>query len=181
MEIYNFKNEGVYVIVNLVNNEMYIGSSMNLGNRKTKHFSLLNHNKNPNNLLQSAVNKHGIENFKFGVLEYCTEFLLKREQYFVDKLNPVYNITRDIINNTPSEESKKKMSISRLKLFKEGMKPNGSKSIIQTDLEGNFINEYSSIRQASIQLGMDRSEIQRVLYGKYKQMNGYMFSYKLVL
>ena len=181
MEIYNFKNEGVYVIVNLINNEMYIGSSMNLGNRKTKHFSLLKNNKNPNNLLQSAVNKYGIENFEFGILEYCTESLLEREQYFVNKLNPVYNITRDIINNTPSEESKKKMSISRLKLFQKGLKPNGSKPIIQTDLKGNFIKEYSSIRQASIELNMDRSGIQRVLYGKYKQMNGYIFKYKLVL
>ena len=107
--------------------------------------------------------------------------MTQREQYFVDFLNPVYNITRDIINNTPSEESKKKMSISRLKLFQEGLKPNGSKPIIQTDLEGNFIKEYSSIRQASIELNMDRSGIQRVLYGKYKQMNGFKFSYKLVL
>ena len=97
MDIYNFKNEGVYAIINLINNKMYIGGSMNLGNRKTKHFSLLNNNKHPNHLLQSAVNEFGIENFKFGILEYCTESLIEKEQYFVDKLNPSYNITKDVI------------------------------------------------------------------------------------
>ena len=181
MEIYDFKNEGVYCIFNKVTNEMYIGSSMNLGNRKTKHFTLLKNNKHPNNLLQNAVNQYNIENFEFGILEYCTEFLIEKEQNFVNQLNPSYNITKDVINNTPSEESRKKMSESRLKLFEKGMIANGSKSIIQTDLDGNFIKEFQSIRQASIQLNIDRSGIQRVLLGKYKQMKGYIFKYKLVL
>lgn len=181
MEIYDFKNEGVYCIFNKVTNEMYIGSSMNLGNRKTKHFTLLKNNKHQNHLLQNAVNQYGIENFEFCVLEYCTKFLLEKEQKFVNQLNPSYNITKDVINNTPSEESRKKMSESRLKLFEKGMIANGSKSIIQTDLDGNFIKEFQSIRQASIQLNMDRSGIQRVLCGKCKQMKGYKFTYKLVL
>ena len=172
---------GIYQIKNLVNDDVYIGSAMDFYQRKKKHFNSLKNKNHHSRYLQNAVNKYGIENFEFGILEYCTESLLEREQYFVNKLNPVYNITRDIINNTPSEESKKKMSISRLKLFQKGLKPNGSKPIIQTDLKGNFIKEYSSIRQASIELNMDRSGIQRVLYGKYKQMNGYIFKYKLVL
>lgn len=181
MEILEFKNEGIYLIYNQVNNDCYIGHSMNVGNRKTKHISLLSNNKHSNELLQNAVNQYGIENFKIGVLEYTTENLLEKEQKYVDILKPKYNITKDVINNTPSLESRRKMSKTRLKMYEKGLKPNGAKPIIQTDLNGNFIKEFRSVRQASIQLKIDKSAIHRVLCGKYKQMKSFIFLYKKVL
>lgn len=173
-----FKNEGVYCLINEQNNRMYIGSSMNLGNRKTKHFSLLKHNKHQNHLLQADVNQFGIESFKFKILKYCKTQLKIEEQYFCDELRPYYNITKDVIRNTPSEKSRKKMSKTRLEMYKNGLKPNGAKPIIQKSIDGDFITEHNSIMEASRVTGIDRSAIQRVLYGKYKQMKGFIFHYK---
>lgn len=179
MKIKNFKNEGIYVLLNVVNKESYIGSSTNLGNRKTKHISLLKNGKHENHLLQKAVKTYGIENFQFGILKYCDKNLKKEEQFYIDKYKPSYNITKDAINNTPSLSSRKKMSITRKKLYKEGiLKPKG-KAILQYDLENNFIKEFPTVASASRKLNIDKGGIHRVLSKKYKQMKGFKFEYKL--
>lgn len=179
MIIHTFLNEGIYCIQNLITNDLYIGSSTNIGNRKTKHESLLKNNKHDNHLLQSAVNQYGIENFKTGVLEYTTENLKEKEQYYLDLLNPIYNITRDVILNTPSLSSRAKMSSTRKRLMDEGIiKKQGCRAIVMKDLEGNFISEYESVMEGARQTGFSKSGIQLILRGKYKQWKGHVFEYK---
>lgn len=175
-----FKNEGVYVIVNEVNNRIYIGSSINLGNRKSKHFALLTHNKHSNHLLQTDFNQFGIDSFNFMVLKYCRTELRKEEQYFFNELRPYYNITKDAIKNIPSKSSRKKMSITRKKLMKEGViEPTNCKIVIQKNLNDEFIQEYESINDAARQIGIHPTSIQRVLKGTYEQSNGFKFYYKI--
>lgn len=174
-----FQNQGIYCIINTVTKEMYIGHSTNLGNRLTKHTSLLKHNKHANKGLQEAVNRYGIEMFEFSVLEYCEQDFLSREQFYINKHNPVYNIYKDVVNYKVPDSMRQQMSVTRKKLYQEGkLAINCAKKIIQTDLEDNFIAEYSSIMEASRSLKLHRTSIQRVLYGKAKQMKGYIFYYK---
>lgn len=52
------------------------------------------------------------------------------------------------------------------------------KPVIQCDLDGNFIREFSSIKQASKETGAQRTTISGVLTGKYKSANGFIFVYK---
>lgn len=84
---------GVYKIENQITKDIYIGSSVHLANRKSRHFKDLEKNIHHSIILQRAVNKYGIENFIFIVLENCEkEALLIREQYYLDTLLPLYNI-----------------------------------------------------------------------------------------
>ena len=139
----------------------------------------MKNNKHDNHLLQSAVNQYGIENFKTGVLEYTTENLKEKEQYYVDLLNPKYNITRDVILNTPSLSSRAKMSSTRKRLMSEGIiKPQGCRAIVMKDMEGKFVSEHVSIMDAVRQTGFSKSGIQSVLKGKYQQWKGHVFEYK---
>ena len=62
-------SSGIYKIINIVNNKYYVGSSINLGRRKSKHFSELRHNKHNNKYLQNAWNKYGEGSFIFVVVE----------------------------------------------------------------------------------------------------------------
>lgn len=55
---------------------------------------------------------------------------------------------------------------------------NCKKAIIQCDLNGNFIKEFSSIQEASKETRTNRTGISGVLTGKYKSSNGYIFVYK---
>lgn len=89
----NKRISGIYKIMNLINNKFYIGSAVSLLSRYHTHKNSFVKNKHNNKHLQSSVNKYGIENFKFEVIELCEkENLLIREQYYIDTLKPDYNI-----------------------------------------------------------------------------------------
>ena len=73
---------GIYKIINNITKDCYIGSSINLHNRKSRHFKDLSKNKHHSIILQRAVNKYGIDNFTFEIIEILlVENLLKREQF----------------------------------------------------------------------------------------------------
>lgn len=77
----------IYQIRNLLNNKIYIGSTVDENRRKSDHFCNLNNNKHCNKHLQNSWNKYGESNFSFEVLEEieCDENLLEREQHWLDK------------------------------------------------------------------------------------------------
>jgi len=54
----------------------------------------------------------------------------------------------------------------------------GGKSILQYDLDDNFIKEYTTITQAAKENGLCYSSVRRVLRGQHKQTKGYIFKYK---
>jgi len=88
-------NCGIYKLVNLVNNHCYVGSSVNLRRRKRQHFYDLNTQQHHSDYLQKAYNKYGKANFDFVVICHCSqEDLVNLEQYYIDKLEPVYNILK---------------------------------------------------------------------------------------
>ena len=67
------KKMGIYRLRNTKNNKSYIGSSINLSSRKTRHFSYLRLNKHYNPHLQASYNKHGADLFVFEVIEEVLE------------------------------------------------------------------------------------------------------------
>lgn len=113
------KLTGVYAIRNITNDDIYIGSTaIGFGERFCEHKSLLNRKVHNNPILQAAWNKYGQDSFFFGIVEVCEKHeTLIREQFFLDSLNPKYNLAKVAESNfrgrKHSNESKKKMSISR--------------------------------------------------------------------
>lgn len=96
-------NSGIYKITNLITGDFYIGSSISLKQRKGAHFTALKHNKHYNDYLQNTVNKYGLENFRFEVIDYFkfpinydkklqSEHLVSRELFYIHTLNPIYNL-----------------------------------------------------------------------------------------
>ena len=57
-------------------------------------------------------------------------------------------------------------------------KPNGMRSIIQCDMEGNFIQKFKSLQEAASITGTNRTTISGVLSNTYKSANGYIFVYE---
>lgn len=76
---------GIYKIENQINGRLYIGSAIDIKERWYHHTSDLRKKIHGNRYLQRAWDKHGSENFVFGVLEYCNPVnLIEREQYYMD-------------------------------------------------------------------------------------------------
>lgn len=92
----------IYKIENLINNKLYIGSTIQYARRKRDHFSLLKSNKHTNKHLQSSYNKYGKQNFKISIIEIIDsldyEYLLEREQYHIDNtdVSLLYNMCYDV-------------------------------------------------------------------------------------
>lgn len=84
---------GIYAIVNTKNSKVYVGSAINLDQRKKTHFTRLRCSKHPSKHLQAAFSKYGEEAFVFRMLESVEDIekLLSREQHWIDTLVPAYN------------------------------------------------------------------------------------------
>lgn len=113
----NNKLTGIYKITNMVNEKVYIGSSINFNKRHNEHFNMLKNKTHHSSKLQNAFNKYGLNNFKFEILELCDkDMLLEREQFWLNELNAYkegYNcsidVVRPMLGKTHSEETKQKM------------------------------------------------------------------------
>jgi group I intron endonuclease len=91
---------GIYKIINVINNKFYVGSSVDLRKRKSKHFSELRHAKHNNKHLQRAWDKYGESSFIFVIIEELTrdDDLLAAENIWLKPhvgKNYCYNIGRD--------------------------------------------------------------------------------------
>jgi group I intron endonuclease len=91
--------QGVYFIKNIINDKIYVGSSIDIEERWKVHKRNLNRNNHCNKKLQRAWNKYGDENFKFIIVEESLiENLRLREKYWIDILNSIvkgYNISSE--------------------------------------------------------------------------------------
>jgi len=79
---------GIYKITNKLNNKVYIGQSVNIKQRFKDHKSKQKRNREPNSHLYNSIEKYGLENFSFEVLEECeyTE-LNNRETFYINSHN----------------------------------------------------------------------------------------------
>lgn len=115
---------GIYIIENLVNDKIYIGSAVNLNKRFNSHRTKLYRNIHDNKYLQASWNKHSKDNFYFGILEYCeSDKLIEREQWWLDFTKDLnkYNLVKNAGNTlglVHSEDSKAKMSVARKGIIK---------------------------------------------------------------
>lgn len=115
------KRSGVYIIENTQNKKLYVGSSMDLKQRRDNHSTKLKHGGHINKHLQASYNKYGKDCFLFKIIEELDnpskEFLLEREQYWIDKLTPEYNILKtagSTLGFKHSKETKEKISNSTI-------------------------------------------------------------------
>jgi group I intron endonuclease len=77
---------GIYKIVNIVNDKLYVGSSSNIPRRWSRHLSKLRRNCHDNQYLQNAFDKHGENSFIFIVIEQTQkDELFVKEQYWFDE------------------------------------------------------------------------------------------------
>lgn len=90
-------NSGIYIITCIPNGYIYVGrTKQNFNIRWSQHTSDLKYGKHCSPIFQNCFNKYGLHNFSFDVLERCEGVdLVKREQYWIDLLQPNINISKN--------------------------------------------------------------------------------------
>lgn len=180
----NHKKSGVYRWTNLINEKSYVGSANNLSGRLRNYFSprfLKREILKGKSKINSVLLKYGYENFSLDVLKYCdTSKLIKWEQYYLDLLDPEYNILKKAGSNLGFKHSPD--TILKMKAYKhtyeakaiikakmKGRKPS-YKNIIKVKLSlshitivvnviNNSTKEYYSIREAARNLRVSNHTI----------------------
>lgn len=163
---------GIYRILNTINNKTYIGKTNNINKRFKEHLWVAN-KKILSYPLHNDLRKYGKDNFKFEVLEYCSDKQLNnKEKVFIEIFNTLYPNGYNLnFGVSPSKITKDKM--------KESSKT--KKEVIQYDLNGNFIKEFSSSCEAGRVVFGDRNKqniINKVCLGKLKTAHGYIWTFK---
>ncbi len=190
------KENIIYVIKNLITNDIYVGSSVNFTYRKWCHIRDLNNNKHHSPILQNSWNKYGKNNFIFEIIKKVKETnnLIQQEQHYIDILKPRYNISKTAgspLGVKHTKESRKNMSIAHLgkKLSPESIKKrslkqkglkrskltiqrmiNGAKNkipISQYTMNNKFIKNWKSASEAARKLNISQPHISQCCKNAY--------------
>lgn len=107
----NKAKTGIYMWINLGDEQRYIGSAVDIKRRLQQYFYIGYLSKNPSMYICNAILKYGHSNFSLEILEYCSKELLlspplppqrggggkskEREKYYIELLLPEYNISKE--------------------------------------------------------------------------------------
>jgi group I intron endonuclease len=186
---------GIYCLKNVKNGKLYVGSSIHLKRRLQDHYNRLKRNAHHSPYLQASFNKHGVDSFQFNLLEItATDKTIEREQYWIDLLQPVYNISHvagkptlaesikkkigDALRGVPkSEEHRRKCGLAMLgkKLteeHKQQIREVHSKDYIVISPTGER-HEISGLFLFAQQYGLDESALASCARGEYKHHKGW--------
>lgn len=105
----NANKAGIYRIVNLINDKVYVGRASRFKGRWSTHLCTLSKNKHHNGYLQNEFNKYGEDAFQFEVIEIVektsTEILAEAEQRHIDQAYGrkfCYNLDKIASHTDPS-------------------------------------------------------------------------------
>jgi group I intron endonuclease len=106
---------GIYAIVHIASGKRYVGSAVNMRDRRSGHLKRLGDGRHHSIYIQRAWNKSGPDAFSINVLELCErDALIAREQFHIDQ-GADYNIARvagSQLGYQFTEEQRAKLSAS---------------------------------------------------------------------
>jgi len=196
---------GIYIIKNIIDNRVYIGSAINIFMRKATHLYNLRHNKHQNQHLQNFYNKYGEKSLFFEILEKCEKpFLIEREQFYINYYPFKFNIclkAGNTLGRIMSEETKNKIRIAntgskgikfseetKLKMRKpksiehKAKIKEAQKTVIKKVFQYNFqlvlIATFESISDCAKFTGFNRKQISSCCNGKKQNsVKGFLFTF----
>ena len=116
------KKSGVYKWTNLTDGNSYVGSSVDLGRRFSMYYSekvlIKELKKKINSHIYRALLKYGHSKFSLEIIEYCeAEEVVTKEQYYIDLLDPEYNIcpiAGSSLGRKVSDETRAKLAAAHI-------------------------------------------------------------------
>jgi hypothetical protein len=133
---------------------------------------------------EKSILKRGIDSVLSKKTKTCGGFIWLYEKEFLnlqkeDLKKIVYNTNRKKIGNNSTLFKKGNVSWNK---NNKGYKLSGekqAKKVLQFDLDGNFIKEYDSVKDAAKELNCDQETIRTVCVNKNKTGKGFKWKYKI--
>lgn len=160
--------------------DCYVGSSIRLAIRFQSYYSikyLESALKNGRSIICSALLKYGYSSFSLEILEYCEPGkCLEREQYYIDTLNPEYNIQKTAgspLGHKHTDEARMKISLAKRGKFAGANNPNYGKVsatalavYIYSASTNELISFYPSRVAAGEALGLSDNGVKYLIFKK---------------
>ena len=169
----------IYKIQNKINKKIYIGQTVGtLQHRISQHKS----NSKKKSVINMAIRKYGWDNFVAEVIDSAKsiEELNQKEIYWIEYYKSIspngYNLELGGKNALHEEETRNKISKANKGRFLSEKSPK-SKRVYKFSLDGKFICEYGSVREASRANNISNSQIASVCRGEHFIAKGYRWSY----
>ena len=130
-----------------------------------------------NRPIDRALLKHGFSNFSLEILEYCDiKVLLEREQYYLNRLKPVYNVVEkagSTIGYKHTEETLKKMrefilsdeDLTKKRLSTKNASAARSISVLVRNIKTKEVNKYKSMTETAKAIGVTKGAVSQALKG----------------
>lgn len=155
----------------------YIGSAVDLNKRLKNYFNVSYLKREiivSKSLIYRALLKYGYGSFKLEILEYCdVGILLEREQYYLDTLNPEYNILKTAgsvlgLKHTAKaieaiRKSKLGVTLSEERRLIVARASATAMPVLVTQRETNENKTFTSIRAAASYIGMHHSYLAKCI------------------
>lgn len=189
------EESGIYMILNILNNHKYVGSTNNFKRRLTRHRGELRKDKHHSTYLQRAYNKYGEDKFIIYILERCSpikDTLIYLEQKYLD-LNPEYNISKTASHPSNTGHKMPEQAKKRLHDLYYGKKRDpkivdkatknrigkGCKNVYCYNKDGEFIGCFLNSKQAVklLNLNITPGTINKCCTGLCKSIGGFIWSY----
>lgn len=137
---------GIYLIRNKINNKVYVGQSINIEKRWRDHKV-----RKDDSAIHQAIQKYGVENFEFKVLQECTrDELNDLEVFYIEKYKSFgkngYNLNKGG-NSCPKDFTKTR--IERIKSSCKGRK---------SPMKGKHLSEETKKHLSEVNKGKKASE-----------------------
>ena len=176
----NKGKSGIYLFRNLNNKKISIGYSTDLRRRFKEYFNINHLLRNKDLVICVALAKYGYSGFYLEIIEYCDKAdLLEREQYYLDLLNPDYNILKiagSLAGFKHSDKTKNKLAT----IFKGNLNGQNQPTAIAVqvlDIETGKTTKYISARKAAKALDMSNSTVIRKINEKSPESKPYKNRY----
>jgi len=185
--------KGIYKIHHIRKpNVYYVGSASGVYGKKDckigfyrrflMHLHKLENKTHTSPYMQNVANKYGVDGFMFEILEVIDsedrEFILKREQHYIDKIKPIYNVSLTARCPTvPYTVERRKAASDRMK--DKSLSPEVYEKIrVKVSAykkDGELYKSFNSIKEASENVGVHQSMISKCLSGVKKTSGGYIW------
>lgn len=175
----DLSKSGIYIIQNMINHKVYVGSTVWFKERMNSHFNKLRKKEHDCEHLQRSFNKYGRDNFEFKVIEYISDIekLNSREQFWFG----FYSVRNHNLcfNSSPTAGSNRGISFSeeQKNVFYRRGNARNSRVVCQLDLHGNLLKVFECIQDAAEFVGVNHTGISLACSGKRKSIAGFQWCF----
>lgn len=168
-------NSGIYALYSKSADKVYIGSTINFNNRIKRHKSYLKRNNHHSSKLQRVYNKYGKEDLVVFILEICNKKeLAETETKWIDFFNSFQNG----FNCTDKCYLKPSFNLTSEQIEKSISSKKSRKPVICMNLNGEYICRYNSVKEASLAVNVQTTNISSCCKGKLNFVKGFIFKYE---